>query len=88
MLQRRGVVFVTHLHEQCKALHGIKRRKHSTSSQDRVATSILDPSLSVDFNFWSKIFDEKHPLLLKGQKSQSLHADDLTLLIVVCNTRC
>ena len=88
MLQRRGVIFVTNLLERCKALRRIKSRKHSSSSQDRVATSILNPSLSVDFNFWSKIFDEKHPILFKGQISQSLHADDLILSIVVCKTRC
>lgn len=87
MLQRRGAIFATHLLKQCTAFHGIKSRKHSSSSQDRVATSILNPSVSVDLNFWSKIYDEKHPILLKGQSSQTIHADDLILSIVLRKTQ-
>lgn len=67
MVLRRGARLDTNLLKRCKTFHGTKHRDYHFSAFEKVATTVLSPSVSVDFSFWSKIFDDKHPVLFKGQ---------------------
>ena len=46
--------------------HRNLRSKFFTSAYEKVATTILNPSIPVDFSFWSNAFDDKCPVLIKG----------------------
>lgn len=81
MVLRRGAGHATKLLKRCKTFHGTKHRDYHSSSFEKVATTVLNPSVSVDFSFWSKIFDDKHPVLFKGRFDSILHA--LFIMIII-----
>jgi hypothetical protein len=74
MVLRRGAGHATNQLKRCKTFHGTKHRDYHSSAFEKVATTGLDPSVSVDFSFWSKIFDDKHPVLFKGRFDYILNA--------------
>ena len=74
MVSRRGARHATNLLKRCKNFHGAKHGDYHSSAFEKVATTVLNPSVSVDFSFWCKIFDDKHPVLFKGQILNALFA--------------
>jgi hypothetical protein len=63
MVLRRGAGHATNLLKRCETKH----RYYHSSAFEKVVTTVLNPSVSVDFSFWSKIFDDNHPVLFKGR---------------------
>jgi hypothetical protein len=81
MVLRSGAAHATNLLKRCKNFHGTKRRDYHSSAFEKVATTVLNPSVSVDSSFWSKIFDDKHPVLFKGRLDRIFNSLFIILIL-------
>ena len=77
----RGARHATNLLKRCKNFHGTNHRDYLSSAFEKVATTALNPSVSVDCSFWCKIFDAKLPILFKGRFDQILNASFIIIIL-------